>query len=231
VNHLAQESVKVALLGMDIPTGFIYNDAGKYLFSGLYTLKGAIAMKRWFSALLAALMLLCACGFAEDVWNENDVGFGEFDDGYDGDWVQVTSLGFEFCLPEGWSETAAPDGAVYAAAKSQGDATLSIRVAAENVDDLAAWGTENLKDSQPGTANFYNVLLTGGKDALSVYLIISDNRVLAFDFTRAVEEALSLPFALQIVGSACELWDDDDVPITEGDGASDFGEAFEADLG
>ena len=188
-------------------------------------------MKRWLSALLALLVLLCACGFAEDVWNENDVGFGEFDDGYDGNWVQVSALGFEFCLPEGWSETAAPEGAVYAAAKSTGDATLAIRLAAENVDDLPAWGSANLKDSQPGTANFYDVLLTGGKDALSVYLIISDNRVLAFDFTRAGEEALSLPFALQIVGSACELWDDDDVPLTEGDGESDFGEAFEADLG
>lgn len=186
-------------------------------------------MKRCFSAVLAALMLLCAFALAETEWNENDVGFGEFDDGYDGKWVQVDALGIEFCLPDGWSEASAPEGAAFAAAKSTGDATLSLRLAAQNVDDLNAWGAQNLGKTQPDTANFYSVLLTGDKSTLNVYLIVSDGNVLAFDFTRGSEEALTRQFALQIVGSACELWRDEDVPLdAEND---DFGEAFEADLG
>jgi len=192
-------------------------------------MKGAIGMKRWLCAMMAVMLLLCACASAENEWNDKDVGFGEFDDGYDGTWVEVTALGFEFCLPDGWHETAAPEGVTYAAATESGDATLAIRLVAEDVNDLSAWGSANLKNARPDTANFFNVLMTGDKSTLNVYVIISDNRVLAFDFTRADEDALSQAFALQIVGSACELWDDEDVPLEEGE--ADFGEAFEDDLG
>ena len=209
---------------MDNPAPFNYNES---MIEA--DMKGANAVKRWISAVLAALMLLCAFGLAETEWNENDVGFGEFDDGYDGSWVQVDALGIEFCLPDGWSEASTPDGAAFAAAKSTGDATLTLRLAAQSVDDLNAWGAENLGKTQPDTANFYSVLLTGDKSTLNVYLIISGGNVLAFDFTRGSEEALSRQFALQIVGSACELWTDEDVPLEDGD--ADFGEAFEAELG
>ena len=186
-------------------------------------------MKRWLAVVMAVILALCAFAAAESEWNAEDVGFGEFDDGYDGSWIEVNALGFEFCLPEGWSETAAPDGAAFAATKATGDATLAVRLAAQGVDDLTAWGAENLKNSQPATANFYDVLLTGDRNTMTVYAIISGGNVLAFDFTRSSEEALTRDFALQIVGSACELWDDD-VPLTD-DGDFDFGEAFEADLG
>ena len=98
------------------------------------------------------------------------------------------------------------------------------------MDDLAAWGAANLTSTQPGTAGFYDVLLSGGGNGLSVYLIVTEDDVLAFDFTRTDEAALSPDFALQIVGSACALWDDD-VPLMDGDEGFDFGEAFEADLG
>ena len=98
------------------------------------------------------------------------------------------------------------------------------------MSDLATWGAANLKNAQSGSAGFYDVLLTGGKNALGVYAIISGDQVVAFDFTRTSDDALTLDFALQIVGSACVLWDDD-VPLMEGDEDFDFGEAFEADLG
>ena len=187
-------------------------------------------MKRWLSAILV-LMLLFASAFvsAEEDWAD-DYAFEAFDDGYDGAWVQVSALDIEFCLPEGWQEMAAPDGAAYAAANDRSSATLAIRLAARNVDDLAAWGAANLTSTQPGTAGFYDVLLSGGGNGLSVYLIVTEDDVLAFDFTRTDEAALSPDFALQIVGSACALWDDG-VHLMDGDEGFDFGEAFEADLG
>jgi hypothetical protein len=191
-------------------------------------IKGAILMRIWLSAMLALMLLLCASASAEEDWE--DYAFEAFDDGYDGSWVQVDALGIEFCLPDGWHETASPEGAAYAAASDRGDATLAIRLIAESVDDLAAWGAANLKNSQPGTAGFYDVLLNGDGNAMSAYLIITEDNVLAFDFTRTSEDAFSAEFALQIVGSACALWDDN-VPLMEGDEGFEFGEAFEADLG
>jgi hypothetical protein len=190
-------------------------------------IKGAILMRIWLSAMLALMLLLCASASAEEDWE--DYAFEAFDDGYDGSWVQVDALGIEFCLPDGWHETASPEGAAYAAASDQGNATLAIRLAAESVDDLAAWGAANLRNSQPGTAGFYDLLLSGDGNAMSAYLIITEDNVLAFDFTRTSEDAFSAEFALQIVGSACALWDDD-VPLMEGDEGFEFGEAFEADL-
>jgi hypothetical protein len=190
--------------------------------------EGAILMKICLSAMLALMLLLCASASAEEDW-EDYAAFEAFDDGYDGNWVQVNALDIEFCLPEGWHETTSPEGAAYAAASDPGDATLAIRLSAENVDDLAAWGAANLKNSQPGNAGFYDVLLCGDGNAMSAYLIITQSNVLAFDFTRTSEAALSPEFALQIVGSACALWDDD-VPLMDGDEDFDFGEAFEADM-
>lgn len=190
-------------------------------------------MIKRFSAILLVALLLCATVHAEESpeeGREDGFGFEAFDDGYDGSWVQVSALGVEFCLPEGWQPTCAPDGAAYAAVNSRGDATLSIRPAADNVGDLAAWGAANLKDSQLSKANFYDVLVTGDGNGMSVYLIVTNDSVISYDFTRENETALSPEFALQIVGSVCALWDDD-VPLMDGDDGFDFGEAFEEDLG
>lgn len=187
-------------------------------------------MLKRLSAILAALFLVCVFTSAETAW-EDPFGLDQFEDGYDGNWIQIDGLSMEFCLPDGWSESSATSDAAFAAVNAAGDAALRIRSVAENVNDLAKWGADNLKNSQKDEANFYGVLVTEQEDALSVYLIIQDGDVLAFDFKRKSESALPRQFALQIVGSACALWDDDDVPVLEGDGDFDFGEAFEADLG
>lgn len=186
-------------------------------------------MVKQLSAILAALLLICAFASAETGW-EDAFGLDQFDDGYDGSWIQVDGLGMEFCLPDGWSESSASSDAAFTATNAAGDAALRIRAVAEDVGDLAKWGADNLKDSQKDEANFYDVLVTEQEDAMSVYLIIQDGGVLAFDFKRKDQSALPRQFALQIVGSACALWDDDDVPVLEGDEEFDFGEAFEADL-
>lgn len=176
------------------------------------------------------MLLLVASASAEPEW-DFDEGFGAFDDGYEGRWVQVEALDFEFCLPDGWETVEPTDTAVFAAVKDGGDARLSIRSTGESTEGLATWGAANLQNGQPDTANFYDVLLTGDDNTLNVYLIISGNSIVAFDFNRIDSDALSREFALQIVGSACELWGDDVVPLLEGDGDFDFSEAFEAELG
>ena len=177
-----------------------------------------------------ALFSTCACASAEMDW-EDAFGLDEFDDGYEGTWIQVKEPGFEFCLPAGWNKTTAPSDAVFAATKDTGDASLCIRLSAQGVNDLNAWGKANLKEIQTDEANFYNVLVAERDNDVTVYLVLSDGNVLSFDFTRDNQSVLPRSFALQIVGSVCELWNDEDMPMMEDDGDFDFGEAFEADAG
>lgn len=195
--------------------------------------KGVLLMKRWLILALVALIALCPPAVAEqgpeDV--ETEFGFEFMDDGYTGEWTKINALGFEFCLPEGWGEIEAPAEAVFAAVQEGGAAALSIRAVAEDVEDLSAWSAENLPLSQGAEAGFYDVRVFEEGQALAVYLLVADGRLIAFDFTRGDEQALPRDFALQIVGSVCEIWDDEDVPLPEGDADGfDFGEAFEADL-
>ena len=183
-------------------------------------------------AILAVLALLssCACASAEMNW-EDAFGLNEFDDGYEGTWIQVQEPGFEFCLPAGWKKTTAPSDAVFAATNDTGGASLCIRLAAQGVEDLNAWGKANLKDFQTDEANYYDVLIAERDSDVTVYFVLSDGSVLSFDFTRTNQSALPRSFALQIVGSVCELWDDEDIPMMDDDEDFDFGEAFEADVG
>ena len=198
--------------------------------------KGAGIVKRWIAILLAAL-LLCTWAVAEEaveeaVEEEEDFGFEFADDGYDGEWITLQEQGFEFCLPDGWAEAEAKEGALYAAAAGDGSATLSIRDVARDVEDLVAWGEMNLDRYDLDEANFYYALVVEEDESLAVYFLLDEERLMAFDFTRANAEALPRAFALQIVGSACLTWDDDDFPFTEEDaeeldGDVDDDDAFE----
>ena len=203
-------------------------------------------MKRWIAILLAVLLLFSAGTLAEepvvDAVEEDDEDFGfEFvDDGYDGEWITLQEQGFEFCLPDGWKEAEAGEGALYAAAAGDGSATLSIRDVAGDVEDLVSWGEMNLERYELEEANFYYALVVEGDQDMAVYFIVDEERLMAFDFTRADAEALPRAFALQIVGSTCLTWDDDDFPFSEDEDDGEFSfsdddadedDAFEEDGG
>ena len=187
--------------------------------------------KRILAALLAAMLLCCAaaCAESEDPFaNDDEFDFEFVDEGYEGDWIEIEELSIELCLPEGWTPIQAEAGAAYAAVSADGSAGLSIRVAARDVDDVAAWGKENLEAFETDEANFYDVLVVEEQAAVTIYADVSEDGLLAFDFTRADGEALSREFALQIVGTACAVWADADLLVGDADGF-DFGEAFEKD--
>ena len=194
-------------------------------------------MKKWLAVILAAMLLLSSAaalaeGDLEADLGDEDFGFEFMDDGYSGEWVSVDALGFEFCLPTGWIKGEATGESAFSASNEAGTASLSISLRAEGVADIAAWGELNLDRYDIDEANFYDALIVEEAHALTLYTVISDERLIAFAFTRAGEEAMPREYALQIVGSACVLWDDLEVPFGEDDVDQDFdfGEAFEADM-
>ena len=191
-------------------------------------------MKRTLAVILAALLLFGGAMAEEEGFGEpEDFGFEFVDDGYEGEWVEVEALSIEFCLPAGWKQTEAADGVAYAAENTDQTASLGIQLVAEGVEDLTAWGEENLKTYEKDEANFYDVLVVEGEEALGIGVIISGGRLIVFDFHRTSPDAITRSLALKIVGSACDIWTDDDVPLPEdgGDDGFSFGEAFEEDMG
>ncbi len=182
-------------------------------------------LKRIMALLLAAL-LLGGITLAE----EDDFGFDFSDDGYTGDWTPVEALGVEFCLPDGWTESPAPEGAAYAAQTDGGAATLSIRLEQEGVEDIVAWGETHLDNYAVGDANFYEVLIEESPRALTLRFVCDGDRLIAFDFTRESEAALATDFALKIAGSTYESWIDEGFPMDDGEDF-DFGDPFENAVG
>ena len=194
-------------------------------------------MKRFLAALVAVIMALCPLTLAETetetLFADEDFGFDFMDDGYTGEWVSVAGLGFEFCLPEGWVQSAATDGAAFFATGADASATLTIRAEAEGVTDLTAWGESHLAKYELDEANFYDALIVEEEQSITLFAVICDERLVSFAFSRVNADALPREFALQIVGSACVTWEDAGIDPVEdgGEGAFDFGEAFEGDLG
>ena len=192
-------------------------------------------MKKILAFMLAILMLLCTMAFAEDAQpaeavDDADFDFDFADDGYDGEWIELTDLGIEFCLPDGWTENDPGDAVYCAAEKLDGSASLVIRLEADDVTDIIAWGETNLDSYEVEEANFYDTLVVEEPGAITVRFLTDGGKLIAFDFTRKDADALTRDWAIRIVSSACELWDDD-VFIEDGDdGDFDFGEAFEEDL-
>jgi len=188
-------------------------------------------MKRCLAIILLAAMVLCPMAWAEEEGLDGEFDFGFTDDGYEGDWVEIEDLDIEFCMPMGWSQAEALDGISFAAAAEDGSVRLSVSKAAEDVEDIVAWGEANLDSYELDEANFYDALVTEEENSIVVHFVVSDGMMVSFAFDRAGREALTREFALNIVGSVCVIWDDDEAfPDVVEDGF-DFGEAFEEDMG
>ena len=165
-------------------------------------------MRRWLAALLALAMMLLAAALAED---EDAFGFEFDDEGYTGEWLTIDALSLELCLPDGWTQVEAGEEAAFAAKKDDGTAALAIRVEAEAVEDMVAWGDENLAGYEIDDTGFFDTLIVQTQDAVSVYRLEEDGKVLSFLFTRQDEASLQLSFALEIVDSAEEAWLEDGI--------------------
>ncbi len=153
---------------------------------------------------IIAMLLFTACaetGFDPDVF-----GFDFDDDGYDGAWLTIEALGLEFCLPDGWTQIEAGEGVACAAAKEDGAARLEIRLEAEDVASLPGWAKAHLETWELVEDDYFDVLLTADDAALTARLLLNGGRLVAFAFTRELEEALPWQRALQIVDTAYAEW-------------------------
>ena len=168
--------------------------------------KGAIQLKirNVLCALLAALLMMIPA-LAEE---ESDFSFDFDDGGYTGEWVDLPVLGIEFCQPDGWAHVEGLDGEGYAAATQDGSASLVIRVEANEVEDIVAWGDANLSGYDVDATGFFDTLVVEDQLALDIYRLINGD-VIHFAFTRASDEALTRAFALEIVDSVNEAWMDE----------------------
>lgn len=161
-------------------------------------------IRRMLCALLAALMLTLPALAEQD----DEFAFDFDDEGYTGEWVELPVLGIEFCQPEGWAFVDGLEGEGYAAAKQDGGASLVIRVVANGVDDIVAWGDANLSGYEVDASGFFDTLVVEGKEALDIYRL-NNGDVIHFAFTRASEGELSRAFALEIAYSVNEAWTED----------------------
>lgn len=173
-----------------------------------------MTMKRLWAALLAAAMLLAMAAIAE----EDDFGFDFSDEGYTGIWYAIEEMGVEFCLPDGWTPQEAGDNAAFEAAKDDGGATLRAFVAAEDVDDLVAWGDFMLEGYKVDPSGFSDTLYVETSETVAVYRLNDADQMMAFVFDRTSKDALSTEFALEIVSSVSESWTDFGVAFDDGEG-------------
>ena len=161
-------------------------------------------IRRILCALLAALMLMLPALAEQD----DEFAFEFDDEGYTGEWVELPVLGIEFCQPDGWAFVDGLEGEGYAAATEDGSAALIIRVEANEVDDIVAWGDANLSGYEVDASGFFDTLVVENGQALDIYRL-NDGDVIHFAFTRASEDVLSRAFALEIVDSVNEAWIED----------------------
>ena len=162
--------------------------------------------RRILAALLALALLLLSAAVAEE-----DFGFDFDDEGYTGEWMLIDALGLELCLPDGWTPVEAGEGVAFAAAREDGTAQFSIRVADQAAEDIVAWGDEHLDGYDIDDSGFFDTLVVEGEPGVSIYRLDADRNVLAYEFTRENEDAISRSFALEIVDSVNEAWAEDEL--------------------
>ena len=159
-------------------------------------------MKKWLSAVLAALLLACFAASAEGF----DFAFD--DEGYTGEWVSLEGLDLQFCLPDGWAALEPELGAAFSAVSGDAAARLDVSLELEDVFSLKLWADENVPGWEAGEAGLYEAAVEETEDRLTIRLVDA-GRLIAFRFDRASEEAMPRLFALQIAGSLSEDWGDD----------------------
>ena len=108
-------------------------------------------MKKWLSAVLAALLLACFAASAEGF----DFAFD--DEGYTGEWVSLEGLDLQFCLPDGWAALEPELGAAFSAVSGDAAARLDVSLELEDVFSL------KLEIDGAGTES--EVLVAVGHDA------------------------------------------------------------------
>ena len=175
-------------------------------------------IRRLICALLALLMLSLPA--LAEVGDELDFEFAD-DEGYTGDWLELDALGIELCLPDGWTIAEPGEGEAFAAAREDGAAAMAIRVEAEGVADIGDWAEANLAGYEVDDEDIFDTIYAEQGDGVTAYRLYGD-QLLAFDFIRDGEDSLPVDFALQIVGSANELWIDDFGFYEDGDEADPF---------
>jgi len=168
---------------------------------------------------VAALLLVAVPALAEQD-EEYEFDFLE-EEGYTGEWLELEALGIDFCLPEGWTQTEPQEGAAFAAAAGDGSASVSIRVAAEEVDDIEEWADQNMDSYEAVPGDYVDTIYVETDEVVTAWRIYG-NKLLCFEFHRAGREALPLNFVLQVVSSANEIWTDDFGVYERADDADPF---------
>ena len=176
-------------------------------------------MKRIAAMLIMAVLMAAIAGLAEPsetetegapagAVDETDAGFAPESEGYTGEWVSVDALNIEFCLPDGWQVADTQEDVVLYAANGDASAQLYIYLEAQDVEDLTAWAEENLNEYETGTANQHEVLIEQDAEAGQIFIqfINAENQLITFQFDYDAESGLTREFALEIVGSAHDIW-------------------------
>ena len=143
----------------------------------------------------------------EGEWEDiESFGFEMESEGYTGEWIQLVNLNMEFCLPDGWSEALTEEEMEFYAETEDRKGSISIYIESETEEDLLAWADKNLGQYETDIANFYDVAMQSEENRMTIYLINAENRLIAFRFIYDAENPVSREFALEIVGSACDVW-------------------------
>lgn len=183
-------------------------------------------MKKIMAVLLMTMMMVSFAYASEiegeewdDGWNyegetslEGDMeaaenfGFVADSDGYTGEWVSLENLNMQFCLPDGWEMALTEEEVAFYAETEDGKNSLSISVISDSEDDILVWSEQNLVQYEVDTANFYDVVLQRTDMQMDIYLINAENKLLAFRFDYDAENPITRELALEIVGTACDVW-------------------------
>jgi len=167
-------------------------------------------MKVFVSLILAVALLLGATAVGEAPFPDEDFGFDFLDEGYEGNWVEIPALDVEFCLPLGWEQVSPPAGSAFSARNAETGDTLDISLEAEDVRNVRAWAGEDLPRYRVEEANFYDALVSEDEKGLRIYIVTGEDRLVRFDFRHTQEGSVTEARALEIVGTVCDIWDDED---------------------